>query len=463
MIRKLFSELNEKKVNYIHFKSNLNLDRSFKGETDFDILVHPKSLKEFQNIMINFGAKLRYGTFNTVYPGVEHWLKYDSESENLFHLHVHYELIFGLGHRKNYKFPELNTIFQNKELHQSENIYIVSDRFELFLLVIRILLKFDPSRRTMIQVIRGYRIPSGMRIELDDLLNRIDFDSFEKWCYNTYPKQAQTVLKFLELYQTNSTIRFFVALKAIKELKQVLIPFQRTDYKTAKTFELLRRKSSKNEVRWLPPGGKIISIVGADGAGKTTLSNDIVSWLNRKLTAKYVYLGKPKGNHLNKYQKKIQTLYNLIFYPNRLKRTEKKHIQVALSRYKSWKNAKYLSGNGWLVVTDRYPLREFRDMPHPMDGPRIEKTRKMSKKELEIYDNIAPYPGLTIVLDVDYKTATKRKELYKSTEQKDQYKDKIQAIKKLKSSRENNIVVVDANMSYEKVRKNVKEIIWNHL
>ena len=85
-IQDFYSELNKTEVRYVHFKSNTDIDVSFDGKGDFDVLVSDDDYERFESILTQFGAR----KFETIkekrYPYVCSWLIYDEVSGNLFHI-----------------------------------------------------------------------------------------------------------------------------------------------------------------------------------------------------------------------------------------------------------------------------------------------------------------------------------------------------------------------------------------
>lgn len=463
IIYEIFEEMNKSSIPYVHFKSNLNIGKSFKGEEDFDILVHKDYYVLFQRLLLKFGAKLRYGTFNTVYCGMEHYLLYDEDYEQLHHFHVHYELIFGLNDEKNYYLPDFGSVFLESEMHSEYPICIVNKRFELFLLIMRILLKFKFSllyfKKRLV-----YTLPSSMKDELDDLLNRIHYKDFENWVKEAYPEQAKAVLDFINLYTDSKNIRVTDIIRLSGSMRNALSRFMRTDVKTAKRLSKLRKLSKENKVKWLPGGGKIISLIGVDGAGKSSLAKDTKKWLNSNLSSRNIYLGQLK---------KSKKLSGINFLAALLKRMgfrkmfgiirDYRTILYAEERLRKWREARYSSQNGWFVITDRYPLREFWDMPFPMDGPRLPESSYLYKAERKIYNKIEAYPDLMIILDIDYETSAERTDDLSNQQKIQRRHDKIFAVKALAKKCRKKLFVIDATQPYTVVLKTIKQIIWKNI
>ena len=74
IIQDFYSELNRTEVRYVHFKSNTDLDVSFDGKGDFDVLVSDEDYEHLESILTQFGAR----KFETIkekrYPYVCSWL-----------------------------------------------------------------------------------------------------------------------------------------------------------------------------------------------------------------------------------------------------------------------------------------------------------------------------------------------------------------------------------------------------
>ena len=83
------------------------------------------------------------------------------------------------------------------------------------------------------------------------------------------------------------------------------------DLTTNSVFNSLRDKSKKVSSHSLSTNGKIISLIGVDGAGKTTLSKEIKKWLGYKLSAKNIFLGQVKNSRVNWELRKLSKVFKL--------------------------------------------------------------------------------------------------------------------------------------------------------
>ena len=172
----------------------------------------------------------------------------------------------------------------------------------------------------------------------------------------------------------------------------------------------------------------LIAIIGCDGSGKSTVSEEILNWVQGYGPAIAAHLGKQAGNIgraiaqlpligglLDKFiarkadstraQREEKTpglLVALIIYAFSLRR---------LSRFKRMMEQRR---QGLIIVTDRYPQLEF---PGAYDGTGLSVTapgnwfvRWLARRERVLYEWMTSYrPDLVIRLNVDLDTACARK------------------------------------------------------
>lgn len=180
--------------------------------------------------------------------------------------------------------------------------------------------------------------------------------------------------------------------------------------------------------------GKIIAIVGPDGAGKTTLCKKIENWnINNGILSKYIY-GSKHSDHvflLTKLSfffyskiKKIPSVGKVLglFYLYVL------HYPIEfLDNIFKYKKAKKLREQGYTVVFDRYPTDRIIPMTKTFSDKFLPPNKfsllyfvkfiiwKLMKFYSLIYFKFYPIPDLLFFLDVDEKILKERKsDYYKS-------------------------------------------------
>lgn len=458
----IFNIINSSGLRYTHFKSSEHLHASFKGKTDFDILTHPADFYKFEKLLIANNFKKRESTYNKVYPYMSDYLFYDHELEQLHHFHLHTKLIFGKKFLKHYTFPHENWIFDNSTMHTELPIKTVPAEFELFLLIFRAFIKVSLAPKSIIKMTMGKDFFSkGILRELNYLISIYDKEQFEA-VGNLFFKTSLPVISSFIINYTRGNYGILNLLAAKLLIAKKLKPYN--SYSRALTaLAKIRLASRRCSRSWLTGGIKTFAIVGADGSGKSSSVKSITNWLNYKLSVKTYYLGRPKSGLFKLTVKKIKSLFNHfpVFKPvgNTLDA-----LFHAFYRYRLFKEAKDETLTGTLAVFDRYPLREFREMKFPTDGPRLKSEGFFASQELKIYDKIDEYPDLVIVLSINYDTSAGRKPEHRDPSMEKELKNKISAIESIKETASNKrIIILDANLSQDIVLNQIKKIIWEHI
>ncbi len=176
----------------------------------------------------------------------------------------------------------------------------------------------------------------------------------------------------------------------------------------------------------LPP---LIAVVGCDGSGKSTVSEDLLLWIKGYGPAAAAHLGKQQGNtgrslanlplvgsRLGRYiERKASTV--------RKSRTSNKAPDIfpalvmyafTLRRVRRFKRMLALRQQGLIVIADRYPQLDF---PSAFDGPDMSVNAKgsqfvhsLAQREQAAFEWMTSYrPDLVIRLNVDLDTAHSRK------------------------------------------------------
>jgi len=181
----------------------------------------------------------------------------------------------------------------------------------------------------------------------------------------------------------------------------------------------------KNNNQTLSP---LIAIIGCDGSGKSTVSEEILNWVQGYGPAVAAHLGKQSGN-IGRALAQLPLIGSLLdkFIARKTDSTraqrEKKTpgLLVALIIYAfsirrllRFKRMMAQRHQGLIIVTDRYPQLEF---PGAYDGTGLSVTapgnwfvRWLARRERVLYEWMTSYrPDLVIRLNVDLDTACARK------------------------------------------------------
>ena len=217
----------------------------------------------------------------------------------------------------------------------------------------------------------------------------------------------------------------------------------------------------------------VIAVVGCDGTGKSTLTADLLAYLQSKGVAERRYLGLVSGEmgdkikllpifgvwleqHLSAKAQRAQDM------KQKLPGTGTAIIMYILSlwRVRQLKLVMHLSQRGVLVIADRYPQAEIAGFRY--DGPGITVTsednwllRKLAARELKLYQWMAQQkPALIIRLNIDAETAHSRKPDHSLAE----LRDKISVMPRLNFNG-TKLVDIDARAPYSEVLANTLKAV----
>ena len=464
-----FDDLDEHGVRYCHWKSNEHLDDAVDGKTDLDILIKIDDKKLFQAAVNRFDFKCILSPPDKQFPSLEDYLGFDVESGRLIHLHVHYHLILGQKYIKNHHLPIESLFFDN--LIQKRGVCIPCPELELIILIIRAHMKagYWSLAKQAIKNMLGAKytaFPVNIEIEFRKLYQASDAKKFSTILKESgLPLGERQCIVFLNRLVAHK-LRFYHILLGHFQILHDFRGYRRDTSinvllsyisRSALNLSLVKRVLAPKR-KTLPGLGRDFSIVGADGSGKSTLIKDLEEWLSWKLAVKSYYYGIPKDAY-----RAIRTFLTRLFRKMGLSSLQSvldNLFWLHVARYRKNVSDKVARdvAKGRLVLTDRFPLREFRRMDEPMDNPRIDVAkiwlgRNLSEWEKNFYNQIHN-PDRVFVLQVDISELRKRKtDLPLHTHQQ-----KVAAVNNIKGA--DNVILINANVPYDDVLLQVKREIW---
>ena len=468
-LSKLFFEyIHSQNIRYCHWKSNSHLYEALTGQTDLDILIHDEDERKFNQALQKFNFLEISSPPNKRFPYLEDYLGFDQKTGKLIHLHIHYKLILGQRFIKNHHLPLEELFFAN--LITKDNIFIPRPELELLFLVIRAGMKVE-NMALLKHAIKdftspGYTaFPAGIEKEFHELIASSDINVLlDLLQQSQLPIRAEIFTSVIEKFQ-NQSLKFYDIFKLNRDILKALREFQRDkSHMAVFRYNWLITRNSNIVARFFPPKKKLLvnrghsfSIVGADGSGKTTLTKDLHKWLSWKLDTKLYYYGIPK-NLFIKYLTLLTRGLGKLNLPF-LKECTNNFIWIYIAR-KRYLLSQLIIKNvteGKVIITDRFPLKQFHSMDQPMDGPRLPfNMSKLSAFEKGYYDKILS-PEHIFVLQVTLEELRSRKtDLDIET-----HKIKADAVNKITNS--DNIITIDANIPYSEVCLTVKRKIWELL
>lgn len=314
VMRLLFDDFEAKGVPYLHFKSNTNLDSSFEGNGDFDVLVDPMYIAQAESSIARHGGKRFNPPRLGRYPGVDNWMLLDEESGVLHHLHLHYQLATGKALVKDYILPWRELLLESRMKDDQYGIYVSDPNFELLMLLVRTVLKstFAQRLRARLKSLASSRRLSSvmfpsMEKEFQDLKARVskkDFEFFAKKCgFSGNDLEMLSDIAFQERIGPGEFFRLSSLVRKVMANNRRMAGLQAS---VLSLYYTLRRRVCsflKNHTdqcfmirKVHDTNGLIIAFVGVDGSGKSTITKEICRWLRRKIECRRFYMGSGDGS-----------------------------------------------------------------------------------------------------------------------------------------------------------------------
>jgi thymidylate kinase len=482
LVARLCSTLAAEKIDYCHWKSNANLDRSANGDNDLDLLVARAHVQKFTEILFRLGFKQAYDAPDLQMPGVLDFYGYDPAADRFAHVHAHYQLVFGHDATKNYHLPIEKEYLA--ACTQGELFKVPEPEFELIMLIVRMMVKGSTWEMVLL---RQTGISSDARQEWDYLQERISparlaeiLDKLLPWLGRPFFEDCMRALK------PGSSLLF--RLRTGEELRRRLSAHARRSTTLDIWLKLWRRVAQGVQHRFLgrsfkkrlSNGGALIAIVGGDGSGKTTAIKSISAWLSEEFYLRKIHMGKPEWAFttivIRAFLKIGRTLG---FYPFSNENSEFtvytddpaypglptliREVLTGRDRYLTYAAARRFTTNGGLVVSDRFHLPPIKYM----DGPQVERLtatvpsnwfiRLLIKLEKQYYEPIM-YPDLLIVLRVDPEISVQRK----TDETAESVRARNGEMWRLDWS-QTPACLIDASKSKDEVLADLKALVWSHL
>ena len=427
----LFAALNGSGIRYCHWKSNLRLGRGLRGATYLDILVDPADTMRFRILLEDFGVRRMLAPPGKRYPSIADYLGCDGATGVLFHLHVHYQLVLGEQFVKNYRLPLARYFLNSARL--SMGVKVPSPELELTILALRALLKYrDRDAIKDILLIRSPGIPAPIQDEIQWLAAQTTTARvYEAAAEALGSPTADTIVAFLLQMRTMPRNgRELLSLR--RASRSALAPYRRLRRSRVLARYLVETVRRRNRLRLGPPRkmtlpgrGVSVGLLGADGAGKTTVAAELTTWLGRMMEVRGYYQGSKQSSAAS------QGLY-LVFRAFRRAHRDwsarfgvgnpaarllagarrlflsAHYLSVGVDRYRRYRAGRRAVARGAVVIYDRFPLIA------PLDGPVIRRevggrgTDGLARLEESLYRRFQP-PDAFLVLAVDPEISLRRK------------------------------------------------------
>lgn len=491
VLHELFERLHAEGIRYCHWKSNEHLAGAFDGTADVDILVDRRAIQRLTQVLTETPAWKRFVVKpGHGYPGIEDYIGYDAGTGALIHLHVHYQLTLGEKFIKGHHLPWEELYLSTRVLDETYGTYVTDPHLELVVLVMRSVMKLR-ARDYVLELLGRPYFRGGLLRELRWLVRRVDDGRLRQVASQAVGERAAQYLPHILAGSRPSIFR----LRAFARRADPPLPtyrlYGRTDAARRmawvewdlvqwKVRNWLTRAPAKSN-RTLPQGGLFVALLGADGAGKSTLTTEIAEWLSHEVAVMVTYGGSGKGSASlpRRVLQQIGALRRWVLgrsaghaaaarqdeqRPSRLHALGQLLVVLTLSRERRRRAAEIrrARGRGWIVLSDRHPQRRFANLN---DGPQLERwlngppgpRRAVARWEQAAFRlmELTP-PDLVIKLHVSPEVAKRRKpetpvELLRTG---------IEVVERLEFPPTTRVVDVDAEQPLAHVLLEVKRAVW---
>lgn len=482
LIARLCDALEAEGVRYCHWKSNNALDRSTSGDNDLDLLIQRACGQAFAEIMGRLGFKQVEEPPLQRLPGVISYYGYDQDAKRLVHVHAHYQLIFGHDMTKNYHLPIEKPFLASARWQQG--FRTPTPEFEWIVFVLRMIGKHGTwdallgrqgrlskterqefvylqalVQQTQVQAILQQHLPW-----ITPKLFAAAVQSLQPGCGRWLRLKTGWQIQRRLAGQTRRTPAVAINLKWWRRLSQAL------------NQRLIRHPQKK----CFTHGGAIIAIVGGDGAGKSTVVQELHRWLAKNFAVCKIHLGKPPRSWLTftvdqllkvgrqsgavgNREKNIAAIVNVeSAWPLRCL-LALRFLCIARDRYQSYAKAQRFATNGGLVISDRYPLPFLTTTDGPVLNQALQAgwtprfIQKLAQLEATYYAALLA-PDLLIVLRIDPVLAVQRR----ADEEAAWVYNRSREIWTMDWQR-TAAYVIDAGQTKEAVLAAAKAAIWSNL
>ena len=441
----------------------MHLLSSLEGKSDLELLVHPADRRQFETIVKKRSyKKLLSQPWNRV-PANEDWLGLDFDTGNLLHLHTHYDLATKITYGKYLQLPWLESYFRFLKMDPITGWPIPVPELEAIVLLVRI-------HASLLHDKEG--IPVKKQKELRTLLNQVQVQRFQHLCRElqlTMPDNLDIeISSIVQGYSDASIFRLssllYHQLPGCVKANRPMSTLKTLYYKY---FLKINRYAGRFTApvqlkKTIVEGGKIMALVGSDGAGKSTLCNDLIKWLTFKIDAHYFYFG--KRPFIRSYGRSLFSKTGFLFNNAVFSRYFRKlagnlfYILLIQKKIKMLRLSKRLSKKNSVVICDRFPQK---DIEGYFDGPKLQAKKNAWFRELEMkqFNKLGTTEADVVFrLNISPEIASRRKPEhdYRMIEQKCMHLPFL-------SFGHAKVVDVDAGRPYEQVLLDIKRKIWENI
>lgn len=497
----LFDVLNMEQVRYCVIRDSAYLREGLKGKGNVDVLVHPDDIRETQRLLDKSGFRKFMEQGGVQDSHMENWIGFDDKTGALMALHLYQDIVIEGKGGERFVFLWRDTALKSRVHFEGTSVYVVEPHLETVMLYLQLAMRVGMGENDPI----SWRALCGTAC----LCGRIRKERMTELCRELFWGHGLLIADTLMAMVTREKA-FTLKPPSSKELLSLLGKVERelkpTFYEVGSAEDRRRGtlRSFMKDRKTPTQEGLSICFIGADGSGKTTISDDIEQWLSERMACRKFYLG--NGDQYHSFSKQIAGRLSRVYRKSQQRGRGRETAAVALSvtdsgvvgrtgrnretgikelvRYplsmtvayghmrfayhslKIVEEAEDYKKNGGIAIFDRYPQMQFEGI---YDGPKIpvkfrnyldrDIFRYMARRESEVLKKATHHaPSIVFRLVVPPEVSLQRKpdHDYENVRRKAEITEKL-----VFSQSEDH--VIDATKAYDKELLEVKRIIWESL
>ncbi|HVH69046.1 MAG TPA: oligosaccharide flippase family protein [Gemmatimonadales bacterium] len=468
LVRQLGDALRANRIRYCQWKGHGKRERWARGNGDVDLLVDEYDHDRFVDVLRGLGFKPTRSRNGNHRSDDLHYFGLDVATGSLLHLHVRQRLVLGRPWATTYALPLERALLGSAV--QNDVFRAPTPELELVVLALHSVARMSwletwtpgvprwlVTARAELARLEGKTTRDRLRDALERHVPWVDL-AFLDDCLAALRADPPTWRR------AAAKLALHRRLRSHAEHPSLTVRLETWRRRLVTLGGMLARP--------LPPkynagGGKIVSLGGGDGAGKTTCAAALHAWLSRDFATMRAHLGKPPKSltrlgvgavlRVAKWFDRAGTsaIVRYLEYCY--------YIATAHDRYRLYVKVRRFATNCGVAICERYPAPENLDLV----GPRIARLIHgvphsrladfLARVELGYYDRIG-FDDLLIILKLDPETAVRRK----TTEPADYVRKRAQLVLD-KDWTNTRARIVDASRPLPEVVADLKTVIWSAL
>ena len=366
LLERLGQALEAAGVVYCQWKGHWKRTRWETGAGDVDLLVDPASADRLDIELGRQGFKRAVAPPEALIPGTGNWIGYDDRSHTLAHIHVHRRLIVGGYWTTVYRLAMERAVLDTAVPRRP--FPVPAPELEFIMFVLRTVQRYSPRD---LLALRHPRWLANVQPEFAYLRSQVD--------------RQLVVTRLAELLPTVD-VAFFDACTRSLELKasrwgrlwlrrglqQRLAPHASHPplgllvQRIGRSLRLLPRARGMHPVR----GGRVLALLGGDGAGKSTCTRELSRWLGGHFGVMTAHLGRPPRSFTTLFVGGLLKVRHVFGGDDATIFDLLRHWCTARDRYRLFMKARRFADAGGVALCERYPVAQNRLLVGP-EIPRL--------------------------------------------------------------------------------------------